>query len=110
MRSFAASIGLPTSLRCFLTICAVMGSALLPKLLRTYVRTEAISSSVMAALGGIAELYLAPLTVISPMRPRSWMRMRFSAGPFTHSDFASGGNTLGMPAPSAWWHAKHFVL
>ena len=35
--------------------------------------------------------------------------MRFSAGPFTHSDPASGGNAPGMPSPVGPWHAMHFA-
>ena len=107
MRSLAVSIGLPASPLSALTWSAVTSPALFPKLERTYVRTEAISASVIATFGGITELYFFPFTMISPVSPRSWMRMRFSAGPLTHSDSARGGNTLGMPAPLAWWQAKH---
>ncbi len=110
MRSFTVSIGLPASPRNFLTMSGVIADALFPKLLRMYVRTSAISLSVMAAFGGMAEEYFLPATVMGPVSPRSWMRMRFSAGPLTHSDFAIGGNAFGMPAPVAWWHAAHFAL
>ena len=99
-----------TSARIVLTVSGVTAGALLPMFERTYVRTSAISWSVMAAFAGIMLLYVLPLTVMGPMSPRSWILTRFSAGPFTHSDSASGGKTLGMPAPVAPWQATHFAL
>lgn len=112
MRSFTVSMAvLPASFaRIVLTVSAVIAGALLPKFERTYVRTSAISWSVMVAFGGMALLNAFPLTVMGPLSPRSWILTRFSAGPLTHSDPATGGNTLGMPSPVGPWHAMHLVL
>lgn len=68
-----------------------------------------MSSSLMAALGGIIPLYIWPLTSMGPWSPWIWILMRLAAGPFTHSDPASGGNVLGMPSPVGPWHAMHLA-
>ena len=63
----------------------------------------------MAAFAGIIVLYSLPFTVMGPVSPRSWILTKFSSGPLTHSDPASGGNTA-IPSPACPWHMVHLVL
>src|SRR6185437_1226415 len=59
--------------------------------------------------GVIALLNLVFLTVMSPWRPWSTMRIGTSGLLSSHSEPASGGYAPGTPSPVAWWQAAHRV-
>src|SRR5688572_20268752 len=76
------------------TLAAVMGAALLPHALRTYVITAAMSASfIVPPQGGIMPLYVSPATSIGPVMPCRMMRASLPSSPVTHSLPTSGGKT-----------------
>ena len=75
---------------------------LLPQLLSANVRMFAISSSLNWLIGGMTELKALPFTVTGPLRPLSTMPIARLRSATRKSDLASGGNTLGIPAPVSW--------
>src|SRR5262245_30238865 len=70
----------------------------------------AIQSSLRWLIGGIAELYSLPLTVMGPASPLRTTSIARCLLFIRDSDLARGGKRPGTPSPSGWWQTAHAAL